>query len=71
MRERTRPGLLPGVSVLGGAAAGFSYEAALRDAMARRTAHGQPRARPGDMPPQQTQGTPSERAVAQQRRQRG
>lgn len=70
MRETTRPGLMPGVSVLGGAGAGFSYEAALRDALARRAAPQQGDGRAG-MPPQQTQAIPSERAVAQQRRQQG
>ena len=70
MRETARPGLLPGVSVLGGAGAGFSYEAALRDALARR-AGGQQQAGQAGMPPQQTQSMPSERAVAQQRRQQG
>lgn len=69
MRERTRPGLMPGVSVLGGAGAGFSYEAALRDALARRSAPQQ--TGQAGMPPQQTQSIPSERAVAQQRRQQG
>ena len=67
MRESTRPGLMPGVSVLGGAGAGFSYEAALRDALARRALPQQ--AVQAGMPPQQTQSMPSERAVSQQRRQ--
>ncbi|MCO6419657.1 hypothetical protein JYK14_26325 [Siccirubricoccus sp. KC 17139] len=35
MHKNSTPHLAPGVSALGGAACGLSYEGALRDAMAR------------------------------------
>lgn len=71
MREGTRPGLMPGMSVLGGAASGFSYEGALRDALARRSQAARQQGAHGGPPAQQTQSMPSERAVAQARRQQG
>lgn len=71
MRDETRPGLLPGLSVLGGAAAGFSYDGAMREVLARRAAMARQRGAPLAVPPRQTQSIPSERAVAQQRRQQG
>jgi hypothetical protein len=63
---------MPGMSVLGGAAAGFSYEGALRDALARQ-ARGLRQQLGGTAgpPAQQTQSQRSERAVAQQQRQQG
>lgn len=72
MREGTRAGLVPGMSVLGGAAGGFTYEGALRDALApddrrRRLQAGEGR-RP---PPQQVQATRPPAPAAQAARQQG
>lgn len=72
MRERTRPGLAPGMSVLGGAASGLSYEGALRDALgheetARRAAGRRPQAGQGPTLPMQQQAgraEPSPRDIA-------
>ena len=70
MRGRTRAGLMPGMSVLGGAAAGLSYEGALRDAVAREDrARWQDEAAPRRVPKPQTQRPRREAPPAQAARQ--
>ncbi|WP_149538594.1 hypothetical protein [Siccirubricoccus phaeus] len=71
MHKDNIPHLPPGVSALGGAACGLSYEGALRDAMAReerdrRREAGRHRAPP--VPQQQQQG---QRVSQEQGRQAG
>jgi hypothetical protein len=51
------PGLVPGASILGGAAAGLTYDGALRDAVAREDiARRRERGRLRPVAPPQTQG---------------
>lgn len=51
MRGSSQAALLPGLSMLGGAAAGFSYEGALSEALARRDRQRQQQAGQGSAEP--------------------